>query len=190
MTFGPRLVMSNLWLFSPLLKLQASKAHSLNAMLRTTIAPTIIEGGVKDNVIPSKARAVVNFRILSGDTVASVTQHVRTAIDDPHVKLQGFGGFAQEPSQVSDSSSPQFRALQRTIREVSPDVLVAPYLVIGATDARHYQPLSSNLFRFSAIRVNEADLARIHGTNERVSIESFADAIRFYHRLMQNAASR
>lgn len=185
MPFGPKLVMANLWLFEPLLKLQAKESQSFNATLRTTTAPTIIAGGVKDNVIPSHARAVINFRILPGDSARGVLAHVKDALGESHVEARLAGNYS-DPSPVSDPDAPQFRALQRTIGQVFPDVIVAPYLVIGATDARHYRALSPNIYRFLPARIREADLARIHGTNERAAAGDYFEAIRFYRTLIGN----
>jgi carboxypeptidase PM20D1 len=184
MAFAPRLVLANLWLFEPLLAAEAKHSHSLNAMLRTTTAPTIIAGGVKDNVIPSHARAVINFRIMPGERVAGVVAHVRDAVDDPHTNVHLFGE-AWEPSPVSDPSAPQFQKLQRAVRSVFPDALVAPYLLIGATDSRHFEPLTRNVYRFGPFPIHQADLERIHGTNERLAVSGFFDGIRFYRQLMR-----
>ena len=185
MPFAQKVVLSNLWLFEPLLKLQTKKSHSFNATLRTTTAPTVISGGVKDNVIPSQARAVINFRILPGDTTASVLAHVKNAIGDPHIRAR-LDGLGAEPSPVSDPGAPQFRALQQTIAQVYPDTIVAPYLVVGATDARHFAPLSRNVYRFLPVTIHDADLARFHGTNERVAVKDYFEAIRFYRTLLVN----
>ena len=73
-----RVVLANLWLFGPVLELAMSGRPPLDAMLRTTTAVTIVEGGVKENVLPGRARAVANFRILPGDTVDDVVAHVTT----------------------------------------------------------------------------------------------------------------
>lgn len=186
MRYGPRLVATNLWLFEPLLKLQARRSTSLNAMMRTTAAPTMIRGGVKENVIPSRASAVVNFRILPGESIERVLRHVTHAIDDPSIRIRQMDG--SEPSVVSDPETPQFELLTRTIRQVFPDAVVAPYLVVGATDARHYGRLTSNIYRFAPGRLTQEDLARLHGVNERVAIEPYLDGIRFYRTLIVNAA--
>jgi carboxypeptidase PM20D1 len=184
--FGKRVVMSNLWLFAPLVKAQARESNSLNATMRTTTAPTIIRGGVKDNVIPSEARAVINFRILPGDTVDSVFAHVRRATEGEHLRLLLHDG--QNPSIVSDARAPQFRRMQTAITQVYPSAIVAPYLVVGATDARHFAPLTANIYRFIPIRLGEGDLARFHGTNERISVDDYFESIRFYRTLMTGAA--
>jgi carboxypeptidase PM20D1 len=185
MPFGRRLALANLWLFEPALKKQTAHSASFNAMLRTTTAPTIIGGGVKDNVIPSEARAVINFRILPGDTVRDVVEHVRRAVDNEHVRVS-LAGDSWEPSPVSDPESAPFRALQTTIAQTFPDTLVAPYLVVGATDARYFRNLTPNVYRFTPVIVSEKDLARVHGFDERVSVEGYLNAIRFYRVLIGN----
>ena len=77
--------------------------------------------------------------------------------------------------------------LNRTIREIYPDVVVAPGLMVAATDSRHYTGITDKIFRFSPVRANSEDLKRFHGTNERLSVEGYADMIRFYRRLIENA---
>jgi len=185
MPFGKRVVMSNLWLFKPVLARQAKSSNALNALLRTTTAPTIIDGGVKSNVLPSSARAVINFRILPGDTQQSVAAHVRDVTVGVGVRLLE----GTDPSSVSDSRAPQFRTLQRTIAQVYPDAIVAPYLVVGGTDSRHFSKLTANVYRFIPVSLAEAELARLHGTNERIGVETYFEAIRFYRTLIVNVSS-
>ncbi|HVE70542.1 MAG TPA: M20 family peptidase [Thermoanaerobaculia bacterium] len=185
MPFGKRMVFANLWLFEPVLEGMAKRSTSLNATLRTTTAPTIIGGGVKDNVIPSEARAVINFRILPGETVEQVVDHVRRAVDDEKVQVR-LEDSAWDPSPVSDAEAPQFRALQRTIMQTFPDTIVAPYLVVGATDARYFRSLSANVYRFTPVAMRQRDLSRVHGIDERVEVEAYVRAIAFYVLLMRN----
>src|SRR5262245_47389921 len=87
MPFAQRVVLSNLWLTSPLVLHHASDRPETSAMVRTTTAPTIVQGGVKDNVLPSTARGVVNFRILPGETIASVMAYVEKIIGDERVTI-------------------------------------------------------------------------------------------------------
>ena len=189
-----RVALSNLWLFGPLVQRQLEGAGSTNAMLRTTTALTIVNAGNKDNVLPGRAEATVNFRILPGDTREGVMQHVHGAVDPAvpadHLKLEALPG-AKEASKVAPTGSPQYRVLNQTIREVFPDALVAPGLMVAATDSIHYEPISEHIFKFSPVRANGEDLKRFHGTNERLSVKNYLDAIRFYHRLItQMAAAR
>ncbi len=184
----PRLVMANRWLFGGLVERALAATPEGNALLRTTTAATMIEGGVKENVLPVSARALVNFRILPGETIASVTRHVRDVVADTGIVIRAIGNQS-EPSPVSSVDGEGFRLLQRTIGEVFPDVIVAPYLVLGGTDARHFTGLSDQVFRFSGARVGPDNLDRVHGTNERLSVEDLEEMIVFFIQLLRSGTS-
>ena len=192
-TIGPefpfiqRAVFANLWLTRPLVIGRLEDGPTTNAMVRTTTAATIFQAGTKENVLPSRARAVVNFRILPGDGIGGVIEHVRRVIDDERVELERVG-FSAEPSGVSSTSSLGYRTLERTIQSVAPEAIVAPFLVVVVTDARYFGELSRNVFRFLPIRLEPGDLARMHGTNERIGLGDYERAIRFYRQLILNAA--
>lgn len=186
-TFGYRIVFANLWLLSGVVTRIMGGNPITAPMVRTSTAPTIFHAGIKANVVPGQAEAVVNFRILPGDTVASVLDHVRRTIADDRVVVSP-SGRRREPSSVSSVDSDAFRLLARTIREVFPGTVVAPYLVLGGTDARHFRPLTENVYRFMPLRLTEEDTGRLHGTNERVSVEALATAVRFYVRLLTSGA--
>ncbi len=183
-----RAVFANLWLTRPLVIHRLQESPATNAMVRTTTAPTILQAGTKDNVLPSSARAVVNFRILPGDSVATVVDHVRRVVDDERVEIKTVGRFSAEPSPVSSTDSESFRTLERTIQSVAPDAIVAPYLVVVATDARYYADLSRSVFRFLPLRLTSRDLERMHGIDERIGIREYEEAIRTYRQLVIEAA--
>jgi carboxypeptidase PM20D1 len=182
-----RVALSNLWLFRPLLLREFAKSGPTEATVRTTTALTIFNAGDKDNVLPGLAEATVNFRLLPGDTQATVTEHVRETIRNDRIGIKPFPANV-DPPPVTGTASPAYQMLNRTIREIFPDVIVAPGLMVGGTDSRHYVGVTDKIFRFSPVRANGEDLKRFHGTNERLSIEGYADMIRFYRRLMENAA--
>ena len=188
MPFKQRIFVANRWLFGGLMKRMLAASPQGAAMLRTTTAPTIFQAGVKANVLPSTARAVVNFRILPGDSTTHVIEHVRRTLGDPRILIRPVEGFASEPSPVSDAGSESFRTVNRTIREVFPGTVVAPYLVTGGTDSRHYAGVARNVFRFGGMRVTAADLGRVHGTDERIGVNAYADLVRFFIRLVRNSA--
>jgi Acetylornithine deacetylase/Succinyl-diaminopimelate desuccinylase and related deacylases len=183
--FG-RVALSNLWLFGPLVQKQLEAGASTNAMLRTTTALTVVHAGNKDNVVPGRAEATVNFRLLPGDTQASVMEHVRRAVGSDRFELQVLSGNA-EPSPVSPTQSPSYQLIQRTVREVFPGTIVAPGLMIAATDSRHFTGISDHIYRFSPVRARPEDLPRFHGTNERIATSNLAELVRFYHRLVSQA---
>ncbi|MCP9628271.1 M20 family peptidase [Rhodopseudomonas palustris] len=182
-----RVVLSNLWLFRPLLLREFAKSGATAAMVQTSTALTVFNAGDKDNVLPGVAEASVNFRLLPGDTQASITDHVRSSVANDKIEIKPFDGNF-DPPPVTGTASRSYAMLNRTIREVFPDVVVAPGLMIAATDSRHYADVADNIFRFSPVRANSEDLKRFHGTNERLGIKNYADMIRFYVRLMQATA--
>ncbi len=186
-TFGRRMILANLWLFEPLVKRQLTKSSGTNALIRTTMAVTMLHSGAKENLVPTEAKAVVNLRILPGDSFASATDHVRRVIDDPRVRIMQTGGI--EPSPVSDTAAASFRILSVTVRQVFPNTVVAPILSIVGTDSKHYAPLTDATYRFLPLRLKSEDLARIHGTNERVAMDNYAEVIKFYFHLIRNSAS-
>ncbi|WP_162755234.1 peptidase dimerization domain-containing protein, partial [Escherichia coli] len=134
-----RVALSNLWLFGPLLQKQLEASGSSNAMLRTTTALTIVQAGNKDNVLPGRAEATVNFRLLPGDTIASVTAHVedaaKAAAPKGKFELTRLPG-SSEASPVSPTQSASYQLINKTVRELFPGTVVAPGLMIGATDSR------------------------------------------------------
>ena len=189
MPFLMRMVVANRWLFEPLLLSRLEGKPATNAIIRTTTAPTILRrAGVKENVLATEAQALVNFRLLPGDTIDRVVDHVRTTIDDVDVTIRELG-HPREASPVSDIDAPSFVALHEAIRQVFPDVVVAPSLVIGGTDSKHYVAVADNSYRFLPIRLASEDLKRIHGTDERIAVVDYIESIRFYVQLLGNVAA-
>lgn len=188
MELPSRIVLANLWLTRPLLLRKMSSSPTTNAAIRTTTAPTVIQGSPKDNVLPIRARAIVNFRITPGETPETVLRHVRTTVDDPRVAI-AFAGKPAAPSPVSSTTSASYLTLARTIRALEPDAIIGPSLVLAATDSRHYAGFARDVYRFSPISVEEADLARIHGTNERVGVHDYARSVAFMTRLIRDLSA-
>ncbi len=166
MPFTSRLALANLWLTEPLVTRMLLASPQTAAMVRTTTAVTIVEGGVKANVLPIRARAVVNHRILPGETRESVLERVRTVVDDDRVQVRVAGDEAVDPSPVSDVRGAAFQLLTRTIRQslAGMDVKVAPYLVMGGTDAKWFSGGSNAVFRFLPAPVGPEVLELAHGT--------------------------
>ena len=184
-----RAIFANLWLTAPLVQRRLESSPSTNAMVRTTTAATVFQAGSKDNVLPRSARASINFRVLPGDSVAGVLDHVRRVVDDDRVEARIAGAFQSEPSAMSSRDSQSFRNLEATIHSLSPDVVVAPYLVVVVTDARYFAEISSHVFRFLPLRLTSDDLERMHGIDERISIDQYENAIRLYRQLLLNGAA-
>lgn len=185
-----RIVLANRWLLQRVLVRMMSGTPVSNALVRTTTAPTILRAGVKDNVLPSEAYAVINFRLLPGDTIADVERHLRAAIADDRVTITREGTMASEASPVSDSHSASFAVIEKTVNQVFPQAVVSTGIVTGATDNRHYAGVFENRYNFSPSLYHAEDVARVHGANERIGEQAYIDMIRFYAQLMQNAAGK
>ena len=190
MGFKARLAFGNRWLFAPFIENKLNENNATRALLHTTSATTIISGGNKENVLPTKAMAIVNFRILPSESISSVQKYVSDVVNDKRIKISQINHFSDESSLVSNPNSKSFRLIQRTIASVFDGVLVAPYLVLGSTDARHYRKLTKNIYRFVPLRLAKNDLSRIHGMNERISIKNYHESINFYIHLIQNSAKQ
>ena len=186
MGFGLRLVFANRWLFEPLIIGMLSTKPASDAMIRTTTAFTMLDAGVKDNVIPSSARAVVNHRILPGETSEDVLAHLRRVIDDPRVTVEPLVD-GRDPSRVSDVNGPGFVAIRRALAQTYPEAVTAPGLVIGGTDSRYYDEIADDSYRFSPLRFKPADNHRFHGLNERLPLDDLASCVRFYARFIRAA---
>ncbi|MEM6992164.1 MAG: M20 family peptidase, partial [Myxococcota bacterium] len=187
MPFAMRLGVANLWALERLLlKVMLSKPPSA-ASVRTTTAPTMFEAGTAENVLPQNGRAVVNFRILPGDTVESVIEHAHRVIGDRSVEVRCLEN-CWDPSEPSPIETPGFVALKNAIVHTFPEAVVAPYLVVGATDAHHYQHLGEGTYRFLPLVMHDEHRARMHGTGERIAVEDYGRAIRFYLNVLLRAS--
>ncbi len=189
---GLQILFANLWLArGPVIRRLAAN-RATNAVIRTTQAVTVINGGVKDNVLPAKASAVVNFRLLPGDTLRGVYERTASVINDPRVAITPAGGAETldaagwNPTPPSDLNSTAFKRLTGLIRAHFPQAAVAPYVVVGATDSRYYANLSSAVYRFMPLMGAAADLARMHGTNERIAVSACGKMVAFYMDLIKS----
>lgn len=178
-----RMAISNDWLFGPLLAAQIAASPQGAAMLRTTVAPTMLRGSPKHNVLPTEASATINVRIAPGDTVSGVMTHLRSAVRNIPVTLE-LTADPQEPSPVSSPDNASFALLAGAVRAVF-DVSVAPAQVIAATDSRSFVELSHSIYRFQPLRLTLAGTGMIHGVDEHVSVAAFGQMIRFFGTVIQ-----
>lgn len=158
------------------------------ALVRTTVAPTMLTGGTADNVVPSRAVATVNFRIAIGETVESTVERVRKRINDPEVRIDVLNG--SNPTAESETTNAQFAHLAECIGVSHPDALVAPYVVMAATDARWFQKFAPAVYRFAPFRMSSAQRAAIHGVDERIAISELTAGEVFYRTLLERLPAR
>lgn len=184
MDFLARMMFANRWLFGPLVEAQLEALPFANAMMRTTIAPTMLSGSPKVNVLPVEAVATVNFRVHPRDTVEDVIDHVRALVADDHVRVEAGEGSPASP--VADADSEGFRLVAQAVRTEFPGAIVAPGLLVAATDSRHYGRIADNAYRFNPMIVTPEEVAGFHGTNERVSTAGMIMGVRAYVRLLRS----
>lgn len=186
MGLAARLALANRWLLDPLIVRGLALHPASNAIVRTTTAPTIFAAGSADNVLAANARAVVNFRVLPGDTVADVEAHIRDVVDDDAIAVACMER-CWDPSPVSPTQGPGWDHIHAAIAWTFPGAVISPSLVIAATDARYYAGLTDRVYRFAPIHLTDVDRRRLHGTDERVAVADIARAVRFYQALLLTA---
>lgn len=185
MDFSKKLVFKNSWLFSGLIKKVLSKKNTTNALIRTTAATTLFSAGETENVLPHKATALINFRLIPGDSIQDIVPYLKRVIKNKNVKVQ-LKGEAVNASKVAKKRSMGYKAIEKSCNEIFPKAVVAPLLVIGATDSRHFNLTSNTILRFIPLHFNAADLETVHGFDEGIEIKNYHNMIRFYIRLFQN----
>ncbi len=183
---GASVAAANLWLLAPLVERMLLSSPTTAAMIRTTTAPTIFHAGVKDNALPNEARAVVNFRVYPGDSIDDVVAHAIRIVDDERVQITP-RTKRREPSGVTELDTPAWELLTKTIAQVYPDAVVAPFLIPGGTDARYFREVSDGVFGFIPVRADVGDVRRAHGNDERIALDSFFEGVRFYAQIIRNA---
>lgn len=182
MPFPEKMVFANSWLFKGVVISIYEKSPGGNALVRTTIVPTTIHAGMKDNVVPSKVTATVNLRLLPGDNSEKVLAEIKNTINDDRVVITPLMAFLAEPTTSSPENGFGYQIVSETIRKTFDGTITTPFLMIGGTDSRHFGDISSNIIKFSPM----TDPIGFHGIDERVSLQSYQHALWFYEQLLLN----
>ena len=178
-----RVIFANLWCFGWLLDLMARKSGGeMNALLRTTVAFTQMQGSSARNVIPPEATMVANMRLNPSDSVASALDYLKKTVANDAVEITALESF--EPSPVSETGCAAWDKVAASVAETWRGCVVAPYLMVQCSDSRHYGSISNHVYRFSAMDLTAEERATIHGNNERIRVETAAKAVEFYIRLL------
>ena len=183
-SFGYKIIFANLWCFSPVLDLICRiSGGELNALVRTTVAFTQMEGSSARNVIPTEAKMVSNMRLNPADSVAGALAHLRLSAKDDCVEITALESF--EPSPISETNCPAWDKVASSVAETWKGCVVSPYLMVQCSDSRHYGRISNHVYRFSAMAMTGGERKTIHGNNERIRLEAIGKAVEFYIRLMR-----
>lgn len=182
MKFPNNMAFANPTIFKSIIINSYAKTGSGNAMIRTTFVPTIINAGIKDNVVPTLATAIVNFRLLPGDSSKIIIQKVKEIINDDRVIIKQTKIDISEASPISSTQTTAFKIVDSIIKKSYSNVLTTPFLLIGATDSRHFTKISENIFKFSPMQ----DPIGFHTIDEQVSLESYRHSLWFFEQLMRS----
>jgi carboxypeptidase PM20D1 len=178
----------NQWISEPFLVSQLAGDPMGSAMVRTTTAVTMIEAGVKENVVPQRAEARVNFRVLPDESVDDVIENVRRLIDDPQIEISA-SPWAGNPG-VADIEGEGYARIRAALKAAAPDFVVVPGLLMATTDSRHYAALTANVYRFHGMTLDVDDAAGIHGTNERIPIDGVERGVEVLRELIARVGAR
>lgn len=182
-SYPARIVTCNLWLLKPLITAVMQKIPPAASLIHTTTAVTMAEGSPAANVLPQKASVTVNFRMMPGVTMKNVEEHIRKCVHNKDIEVEYLKG--KEASKVSPTDSRSFKILEEICTRTDPDLLVAPYLVMGGTDAYHYEEVCDNIYRFAPFVMDTKLLLTTHGTDERIPISCMADGLKFFKRYIR-----
>ena len=180
-----RIVFANQWLLGGVLKSIYASSETGNASVRTTTAPTMLNAGIKDNVLPTEAKAIVNFRLLPGYSTDKVIARLNKVINDDRISVTAMEN-SKEAAKVSPVDCKAFFMLNKTIKECFENTIVAPTLMTGASDSYYFSGVSSHIYRFAPYQITSENLVFMHGDNERITIENYKRMINFYYRLVKN----
>jgi carboxypeptidase PM20D1 len=185
-TFLYRLIFANQWCFGPVLGIYAKMAGGeFNAVVRTTTAFTQMTGSKGANVIPAHATMVSNHRIIPGETVETVVEHVRKAVSDDKIEVELING--NNPSVISDSHCEAYERVRSTVAETWQEAIVSPYLMVAGSDSRHWGEISDKVYRFSAMALTKEERGMIHGNNERIPVATISRTVEFFYRMMKKS---
>lgn len=165
----------------------SSASPAWNAMLRDTVAPTMLQAGIRVNVIPPEARAVLNIRLLPGNSVYPLLSKLQQLVNDPQVRFEPEPG-AVETAPSSSVDSPLYRLIAQVAAQEFPGAGVVPMMSPGATDSTPLRMRSVQAYGLLPFPLTDDDLARMHGNDERIPLESFNKGVEFLYLIVSSFA--
>ena len=187
MPFQYKILFANLWLFEPLINNFLSDSPTMNAVIRTTTAPTMLSASNRLNVLASEAVGTVNFRLHPRDNPEKIVNFVKDLISNENIEVKNLSAGTLA-SSVSDWETEGYRAISNSVREVYGDIIVAPGLMVGGSDSKHYAKAAKNSYRFNPFPLSANELSGLHGIDERIKKDDFLNGIRSYIKIIQSGA--
>lgn len=190
MPFSMRMMFANQWLFKGIIEDNLSKSTFMNAMIRTTTAPTMLSASTKVNVLPIEAIATVNFRLHPRDSVEDIVNHVKSIVASDQVEVRIPKDSGRPASRVSEIKAVGYETIERSVYEIHDAAILTPGVMIAGSDTRHYGKVSKNSYRFNPMTVTQKDIATFHGTDESISVANLVLATKIYSRIIQNGSKQ
>jgi carboxypeptidase PM20D1 len=174
-------------LFGTILDYGFSRLKTLNALIRTTMAPTIIKGGVQNNVIPSSVMARINLRIHPNDNIPKIKEHFKKIVD-PKIRINEITEEIGEASELSCFECIPFQIIAEVTEKIygKENIITTPFLFIAGSDSKFYRKVSKHSYGFTAAKSSQEDINGIHGFNERISFENYFNLIDYFYNIIQN----
>ena len=178
-----RMIFANLWCFGWILNVISRNGGDINALLKTTVAFTQMEGSATANVIPPEASMLSNMRLNPADTVESAIERIRKTVKNDRVELTAVR--STNPSRISATDSEGYRRVALAVASTWQGAIVSPYLMTQCSDSRHWGRISDKVYRFSAMDLTKEERSTIHGHDERIRVDCAMRAVEFYIRLIK-----
>ncbi|MBK5200580.1 MAG: M20/M25/M40 family metallo-hydrolase [Spirochaetaceae bacterium] len=176
--FGMGVLFLNQGLTSPIIKKAFSGGQTTSALIRTTITPTMMSGSNAANIIAKESWALLNCRVLPGDSDEVIIKYIKKIINNDNIKITVVN--YKEPSPISTINTEAWNTLKNTIKRTFPDSITTSFLMMGGTDAKHYHNVCDNIYRFEPCQMNQSEIAKMHNDNERMSFDNIHNATKFY----------
>jgi carboxypeptidase PM20D1 len=177
----------NQWLTSGLLASQLSKDRVNSTMVRNTTGITMFNSGIKENVVPQTAEAKVNFRLLPSMSVEQLITEVNAIINDSDIVITSTAW--KTPPPIADKNHSGFKKIEQSVLSVLPNAIVVPGLMTASSDTPHYANLTDNIYRFHAYTINFNLAGTVHGTDERIAVDSVVNGAKITRKLIESAAT-
>ena len=183
-SFGLKVVFANMWIFKGLLKkLFTILSADTRALLTTTFAFTLIQGGTATNIIPNHVEANINVRIAPFNTVEEVIKHIKKVIKNDNIKIEV--SDINKMYKECDFDLEAYKTVENIVYKTYNDTVAAPFIMLGGTDARHYNEVSDCVIRFTPFVVTNEERKGVHGLDEQLKVESLKKGLVFYENLLE-----
>ena len=186
-TYPVRLVTCNIKALYPVLLQVCKLIPPAACMVRTTTGITMTQGSPAANVLPQRASITVNFRAMPGTSTEDLVSHIKQVVRNKNIEVNVLN--SKEASKFSPLDSRAFRIIERLCLATEPNSIVAPYLVMGGTDACNYEPICDNIYRYGPFRADAALMMCCHGTNERIPVACMKDGLLFFKNFIRDASA-